>query len=492
VVKKFTFLFLLFIFIFPCKTVAAEPNGGVYILDGGAVGNTQGGTAIIDWRDLEPVEGQYRWDIVTDPNKTFIPWLAVFNSRIKNNPALLVPRGSIASVIYPAVEHGLKVRLKLRVTEGAMPLWLYGGEDVNGKSASSYGTICGYKNYTQVYAKTPDCNKNTDVVIAMSYPLYPNKEDNAQPVWWNPVFQEKYLKTLKALSDKINSDPKLAAGIEFVEASLGSYGEMILYGKADTFTRDSDVQIQYRAAGYTNAVYSQTVQNMIDVYVRGFPNYPIAISLGTGLYSSSYDDGSGVLSVLGDVLPKVTDRYGSRVYLKFAGFPSRRVEFPRYCPLKTRCIYETFGPVTQFQGWPWNNNAASLETILTTAATDGAYILMVWTADFKVINSTGNTNLLKAYDAVLPKLLRNAAITPGSPPPTRGRGAVTLHLAKGDNTINWLTTYPAGKNYNSLPSGCFVSTKELQFWKFFRGGTGTFGIGKKYSISCNQALDWGL
>lgn len=491
--KKIFLAVFVLIFSFSCVNAEA-PKGGFYVLDGPPSGFSVGGTAQIDWRDLEPEEGKIRWELFTDPNATYIAWIDVFNKRIHNDPRPITPRPSMAKLLYDATKNGQKFRFKLRVSEGAMPLWLYGGEDVNGKSSSSYGTICGRKTAEQGWnLEPPDCNKDTDIVLAVTYPLYPQKEDNAQPIWWSPVFQEKYTKIIRLVAEKIKSDPNLYKGIEFVEASLGSYGEMILYGKSDTFTYDSPNQQLFRAAGYTNAKYADSIAKHVDAYVRYFADIPVAISLGTGLYSSPYNDGSGVNSVLTYTLDNVWPKYGSRIYLKFAGFPNRHVDMPRYCPSKTRCIYETFGNITQWPGWPWNNEAASLQRVLETAVTDGAYIVMIWWADPRVISDTGNTNLLNAYPPVIPKLQAKANITPPSPPPLPALGGesvgVSLSFKKGVNKINWLSSYLTGRSLTTVPSECKgVSFKDMGRWNT----RGIFTSGKSYYLKCTGDVSWEL
>jgi hypothetical protein len=423
--RIFPFLLLLFLsfFVFPLDGIgqtlmANEPLGGFYALDAGPYGPySSGGTAIIDWRDFEPEEGVYRWELLKDPQARFVPWQAVFDARLRKLPS---PGTSPtpAAAVYTAYEGKKKVRLKLRVTEGAMPLWLFGGEDVNGKSPSSYGTICAYKTYEQGWSKKPECDPAKDIIVATTYPLYPEKESCAEPVWWNPMFQEKMIRVLKVIGAFVEKDPVYRAAVEFVEASVGSYGEMILYGKSSTFMTDGHDQVLFRAAGYSNARYSESVQKLIAAYMEAFPSFPIALSIGTGLYAFRHDDGSGVESVLEDVVSKTLPRYGSRLYLKFAGFGGNRADhtFRYYCPDKTRCIYESFGGIGQWMidglNFPFfcfenstasacrkqnadgteekiqedpSRGAARFERVLQYALHDKAYIVMLWHADYRAI-----------------------------------------------------------------------------------------------------------
>ncbi len=94
----------------------------------------------------------------------------------------MIDPGRTPGVFLHGLPAGNTMRLKLRVTEGAVPLWLYGGQGINGKSSSSYGSICAYETYAEVYANDPKCNPQKDIVMAITYPLYLSKEDNAKPI----------------------------------------------------------------------------------------------------------------------------------------------------------------------------------------------------------------------------------------------------------------------------------------------------------------------
>ncbi len=109
-------------------------------------------------------------------------------------------------------------------------------------------------------------------------------------------------------------------------------------------------------------------------------------------------DRYGVSSVSADVFPKVTSRWGSRLYLKFAGFEGNTRYmgniFRVSCPNQTRCIYESSGSICNWsiQGvkFPFFNyrggediNAGIkrfTDSFLSAAAVK-AYIVMMWTSD---------------------------------------------------------------------------------------------------------------
>lgn len=477
---------------FSAKTVSAVNRGGFFYLDNwdgigeGGPEYMTGGTILLDWRDFEPVEGQYQWNLFDDKG-TYMRWESIYKNREEHTN---IQPNPIPGQIFSNTASGKRLRFKLRVSEGAVPLWLYGGEDSKyGKVSSSYGTMCAYKNQDQVNSGVPDCNPITDIVLdaACTYPPYPEKEACVEPIWWNPIFQEKFRRVVLALGQKIESDPALYSKIEFVEASLGSYGETILYGKQDTGKTDTLVQRLFRGAGYTNKVYSEAVQKNLSFFYEAFKRLPISLSMGNGLYSMRYDDGSGIDSAEGDYFPKVTAKYGSRLYPKFAGFGSEckayvGTDFKTVCPDKSRCVYESFGGITYWSGWPWNNDYTQLERIFQCSVDHKAYIIMMWTDDFRAINS-GHSNLLQAFEATAPKLWALGEIEPhalGS--------AFYIDLTSGWNTVTWLSTFPADKQSSELPSGCHAATvKKDGFWKE-RGFIFTGGV--RYNLKCGSSTRW--
>jgi hypothetical protein len=426
--QKIFIAFLVFFLCFQSTAgiVFAAGKGGFYLLYGSPLNKdyVTGGTVQIDWRDLEPNEGEFHWELFNNTG-TYMPWLEVFNARLQDRTptAQLMP----GKAFYDAYNAGKKVRFKLRVTEGAIPLWLYGGEDVNGKKTSSYGTVCAYETEQEGYDHDPHCNSQQDIILAITYPLYPLKEDNSEPVWWNPIFQQKMKNALMAIGSKLRSDPVYSQTVEFVEASVGSYGEMILYGKSDTGKTDSNVQIQFRSAGYTNAVYSQAVLKILGNCTEAFPEFPVALSLGNGLYSGYYDDGSGVTGVEGYVTDHATATWGSRLYLKFAGFGGggnrRTATFGANCPNKTRCIYESYGGICSWtaggKSFPFFDvvggesssvGIKNLQDVFHTAVVDRAYIVMMWPADWRAIDDARSKcggdlqNITDAQNAEIRKL----------------------------------------------------------------------------------------
>ena len=448
---------------------------GIFILDGsgGGTGGKSyygGATVQIDWRDFEPEEGKYNWGLIwpewemvpgttgtTLPGK-FVSWKQYFDKYRTGDASYLVPRDVPGAIIQGLANNGKKTRFKIRTTDGAVPLWLYGGrggkEVALGMGPSGNGVYpvpVGVTTCKSGYEwEELNCHPDTDVIIEVTAPLYPSKEDNAQPVYWNLIYQEKLNKTLEVMAERMQSNPTILSTIDFVEASVGNFGEMILYGKSETSwswcsnttpapagcictqemvtagaCKQADLGInictcQYKrthlpmgirlwlAAGYTNKKYTKGVLRTLSFYERAFTKLPVALSFGTGLYPSDplvwWDDGvareldeEGYPYVVSKyVLPRVMERWGARIYLKFAGFPAGRQinTFQSYCSLQTKCVYETFGPLNQWRlenvNFPFKKEgeadtdaADRFYRGLFGAVNDHVSAIYMWTSDFR-------------------------------------------------------------------------------------------------------------
>lgn len=565
----------------------AHAKGGFFVLDGGSNGRdgVTGGSVVVDWRDFEPEEGNYQWDLIDNPTGLFVPWIAYWKTHMcqmgskdvgdctKINTA---PQRTPGQFLFGS-SGATTVRFKLRVTEGALPLWIFGGEGEKEKALglgpnhdgkipnSTGGTICACINYCYMPGE-PQCHPDTDIALASAYPLYPSKEDNAHPVWWNPIFQQKLHTTLLALGRRIESNPEITRNIEFVEASVGNFGEMILYGKSETgwafcnnkpdfhtyedcvckadrnlnknkqscpasmvgknyfctydyvTTHIPDGVRKWLESGYTNKKYYDAVMNILGFYVESFKKLPIALSEGTGLYAGdpyiyrsdcstiAVDDQDHYPYVMSKkVIPDALAKWGSKIYLKFAGFGAGGGHgggFRDYCPNKTRCIYESYGGIANWPGWPWGGDHSQLEQIFQYGVDDKAYIIMMWYADWRVITLQYPT-LEQAFKDIAPKLKANGAILPTPPTdyasvtPTPSPIASSLYLATGKNKITWQQSYPANSTFLSLPNECSSSGRlQGNYWQSFRklfgGFLGTFLSGDYLSIHCASIASWDL
>jgi hypothetical protein len=86
------------------------------------------------------------------------------------------------------------------------------------------------------------------------------------PVYWDPVYLEKYQRFVQAFADRYDGH----AGIEFVEIGLGQFGSTKIAGPPHVYTL-------YKKAGYTDERWVQTIEKIIEVYRRAFKKTPLAI-----------------------------------------------------------------------------------------------------------------------------------------------------------------------------------------------------------------------
>lgn len=601
------------LFAYVYNTDSTVDGVGIWLLDGAGGGTSGqpfygGGTTLVDWRDLEPVKGQYNWGLLKEndpgnwpmipgtnppgtPANRFVSWEGyskrylcqihrlgeckdpnLFTDPVEKlkcqnyqrsdcvNPDRFIDHQQIPGwAIGYAASIGRKVRLKIRVTDGALPLWLQGVQTHNGYQGTHGGvgakeaaldlgphnngifdpypgsTVCAYKDVYQSAANNPDCHPETDINTAVAYPSYPEAEGQTQPVWWNPHFQEEFKILLQAVSQKVQSDPEVMKGIDFIEASVGNFGEMILYGKSETgwatCSNSPDFHIyhgtddiclctqqkiednkcpasflnknyfctyEYRKpsanhaphgvnlwlnTGYSNKKYYDAVMNLLTNYENSFTKIPIAISIGAGLYGGDpsifnsnctpiqNDDEGYPYAINRFVIPDAVERWGSRMFLKFAGFGGGRVgnDFRNYCPSQTKCIYETFGSINQ-----WNIEGVTFpfkkpeETdqnakdrffrALDGASQDNASILMMWSADFTLISQNS---------FLLPAVAEEGYLL-----------GPQISVANGQNGVTFDTqTIPAGRNitittsWTNDTSVSLFDTKEVNSTAIQHGST---------------------
>lgn len=421
--------------------VGQKGGGGFFVLDGGggllAKNYVGGGAVNVYWRDFEPQEGVYKWDLLIKPLATQYHsyWERTICEMCKSqclsqprtcrsacSPDNPGPRPTDCAncryynpqdctqigfdpipgkVWYDANDQGKTVRFRLMIDQGAMPLWLYGGTAFDGRKVqSSYGTIC----HPGII-----CHPDTDIAITSMWPIdAPSNQGFVSPVWWNQIFQEKLRATLMVIGNRIENDPVLSRSVEFVEAAVGNFGEMILYSKWDSPGVPSGrcgVDYLWKHVGYTNKVYGDGVLNLLSIYTEAFPNHHVALSLGNGLYAGKCDDGSTVDQVEKYVLEKAMERWGGRIYLKFSGFGSTyngegnryTTDFAKYCPSTTKCIYEDAGGIDSWRNietgaylFDKGNHTCDIDGLkraLSGATQDHAYILMMWYEDWSFIGS---------------------------------------------------------------------------------------------------------
>lgn len=577
----FVFIFI-FSFLFQLSTSQSQAyvfntsNGvsgvGIWILDGIGGGTSGqdfygGGTVQIDWRDFEPEEGKYNWGLIkpgweiipgtsgSDDPTRFVSWKGYFDKWLCENNQLgpcnansyIVPQPVAGVGILEAANRGKKVRFKIRVTDGALPLWLHGVQRDNtynydhggagGKEIAFHmgphqngvydaypgATVCASKTNQQAWTNSPDCNPLTDINTAVTYPLYPSKESNSQPVWWNPIFQEKFKKTLSVIAARMERDPDILKAVDYIEASVGNFGEMILYGKSETSwaycnnnptltngpeecwctqraaneskcrqdqIRNTDgtqnktnffCTYAYRKpeanhaphgvnlwlrSGYTNKKYYDSVMSLLTAYTDSFQKIPIALSKGSGLYAGDpYIYRNNCTTIPVDdvdqypyrmdqwVISDALERWGARIYLKFAGFPEGEVTtFQTYCPSTTKCIYETFGPISQwnlegvlfpFKKPEETNSDAKNRFFRGLSRVNQAHtsVLMMWTGDFDLLNQSAYSHLKPAVSEAALFIGPQISLSGGVNGITLGSSSVVAGTALSIKTVWTNATY---------------------------------------------------
>ena len=135
---------------------------------------------------------------------------------------------------------------------------------------------------------------------------------------WNKEYQKVFEALLTKTSEHIYSSAfKYRNNIKAViMMSGGSFGEMITWGDCP----NGDLCKKYLAAGYTDEVYYDALVNWLTpLYIRLFPDYPIVLQLGGGIY------GNGIG---GRVANALADKYGSRMFIKWNSWNRKYAQEP--------------------------------------------------------------------------------------------------------------------------------------------------------------------
>jgi|GEM_PF-5844321 len=127
---------------------------------------------------------------------------------------------------------------------------------------------------------------------------------------WNPNFQAAFTALLTKVSEHIYSSSfKYRDRIKAViMMSGGAFGEMITWGNCP----DGEVCKKYEAAGYSEKAYIEAMTNWLaPLYARLFPDYPLVLQLGGGLYNNNITE---------TMIRSLYDKLGSRLALKWNGW----------------------------------------------------------------------------------------------------------------------------------------------------------------------------
>jgi hypothetical protein len=107
------------------------------------------------------------------------------------------------------------------------------------------------------------------------------------PVYWDPIYLQKYENFVGALGKRYNGDPR----IEFVRIGVGLWGEA---APERWFARPESAEIRERwgQKGYTPARWLETIEKVMATYGRAFQKTPCALML-----SGIYGDRNGVFRI---------------------------------------------------------------------------------------------------------------------------------------------------------------------------------------------------
>jgi hypothetical protein len=175
-----------------------------------------------NWAEIEPEEGNFHWELID-------------------------------SVIEPWAQRDKKVILSLRTVlkrganptqSSATPTWVY---DAGADKIEFDGT---------------------------NYPLY-----------WDPVFLEKYERFISAVAKRYDNNPDIA----FVEMGIGLFG-------TTKISHNHRLRKQYENHGYTEELWSQTILNIIDIYKKYFVEKNLVLTLSPfyGYKKFGHGDGSEI------------------------------------------------------------------------------------------------------------------------------------------------------------------------------------------------------
>jgi hypothetical protein len=89
------------------------------------------------------------------------------------------------------------------------------------------------------------------------------------PQYWNPTFQQDLKSFVQAFASRYDGN----AHISTVEIGVGMGGET----KPDTLNNGKSRMTQWQAIGYTNAVWWNTIQQIITTYTSSFHKTPLAL-----------------------------------------------------------------------------------------------------------------------------------------------------------------------------------------------------------------------
>ena len=188
-----------------------------------------GAEVVFNWADLEPQEGVYRWETV---DRFIQPWTRS-GRKVILGVRTIQKRGSSSTA------------------GGATPQWVFEA----GAQKIATGPFTGGKKSREAAGSAGRKENNKE-----------NESDVNWPVYWDPVYLEKYQRFVNAFAGRYDGH----AGIEFIEIGLGQFGSTKIAGPPHVYAL-------YRKSGYTDERWVRTIETIIETYRRAFKKTPLAV-----------------------------------------------------------------------------------------------------------------------------------------------------------------------------------------------------------------------
>ena len=94
-------------------------------------------------------------------------------------------------------------------------------------------------------------------------------DHSVHPQYWNPKFLAAYQGFIQAMAQHYDNNPNVAA----IQMGIGDGGET----KVDTRRNNDNLIQQWQDIGYTDPVWWDTMQKIVDMYTSNFHHVPLAI-----------------------------------------------------------------------------------------------------------------------------------------------------------------------------------------------------------------------
>jgi hypothetical protein len=94
-------------------------------------------------------------------------------------------------------------------------------------------------------------------------------DQSVHPQYWNPKFLSAYQDFIHALAQRYDNNPAVAA----IQMGIGDGGET----KVDTRSNNSDLLQQWQDIGYSDPIWWNTMQKIMDMYTSNFHRVPLAL-----------------------------------------------------------------------------------------------------------------------------------------------------------------------------------------------------------------------